>query len=114
MRIEYINMAGEHRTLETKERRPTAATSWTAGQQKRVRPMHSYKCQWAGCTEEYVSEVALEYTDYPPDGWGTVGIETNEIRFREIPLEEMSSLVCPKHVRAIDFLLGLSHAGPGE
>jgi hypothetical protein len=52
--------------------------------------------------------VALEYTDYPPDGWGTVGIETNEIRFREIPLEEMSSLVCPKHVKAIDFLLGLS------
>jgi hypothetical protein len=102
VRIEYVNMAGEQRTLETKERR-------------RPRNMHSYKCEWIGCTEEYVSEVNLEYTDgYPPDGWATVGIETNEIRFREIPLEEMSSLVCPKHVRAIDFLLGLSHAGPGE
>lgn len=65
-----------------------------------------YKCKWAGCKAQYASEVELDYTGcgngYPPTGWATVGVETNEV-----PMGEIASLICPKHVMEISHLLGV-------
>ena len=82
--------------------------SRTAGRQG-DNAMFNYKCKWAKCKAEYVSKAKLEYTGcgdgFPPTGWATVWLETNEI-----PMGEIASLICPEHVREIGVLLGMTAA----